>query len=371
MTKIKVLFLIDGLRFGGKERRIIELLKVLVQANEYEIIVYSTKRDILYKEFYTLGIPINYVVKAESSFFSTIFQLKKGIKEFKPDIVHCWSSYTASLAIASMFAMSPSFKLINSQITNVPPKLNRFSTFWFQTKFNFLFSNIILSNTEKGLEVYNAPKNKSFCIYNGFDLNRVLNLDKPEIVKKRFKLEDQKVIGMIGAVENKKDYHCYINAAKELLTKRKDIVFFIVGDGSKLNIIKSLIEEKEKSNFIFTGNMQDVENIIQIFDVGVLCTNDKVHGEGISNVILEMMAQAKPVIATLGGGTQEIISNGKNGLLIKPGDSNELCNSILNLLDKPEDFSFLGVEASRTVVEKFDNINNNNKYCKLYKKINN
>ena len=60
-----------------------------------------------------------------------------------------------------------------------------------------------------------------------------------------------------------------------------------------------------KDKIIFLGKIANVENIINIFDIGILITNSKVHGEGVSNSIIEYMALGKPVIATRGGGTDQ------------------------------------------------------------------
>lgn len=369
MTKTKILFVIDGLRVGGKERRIVELLKVLVKTKEYEIVVYSTRRDILYDEFYNLDLQLFFIVKAESSFLSTAKKLKDGINSFRPQIVHSWSSYAASITIASKLYGAKGFKIVNSQITNVPPKIKRFTKFWFQNKINFFFSDIILSNTLKGIEQYKSPKSKSHCIYNGFDMLRISDLDPVEQIKEKYNLRQEFVIGMIGSFERKKDFHCYIRAAILLLEQRNDIVFFIVGDGSMRDEIEALIPENYKNKIILTGNVKKVENIVQILDIGVLCTNAQVHGEGISNVILEIMAQGKTVIATEGGGTSEIISNMQNGIIILPGDYENLVKTIESLLSNKEKREFLEVNAKNTVIEKFDNLQNNNKYCKLYKSL--
>ena len=52
--------------------------------------------------------------------------------------------------------------------------------------------------------------------------------------------------------------------------------------------------------------------------------------EGFSNVILEYMALARPVVATEVGGNPEIVVHGETGLLVPPGDYKALASAILS-----------------------------------------
>ena len=90
------------------------------------------------------------------------------------------------------------------------------------------------------------------------------------------------------------------------------------------------------NKIIFPGKRSDVESIVNIFDIGILLTNTKLHGEGISNAIIEYMALGKPVIATRSGGTEEIVEDQKTGFLISPFDSTELIEKMEILINDPE-----------------------------------
>ena len=63
-----------------------------------------------------------------------------------------------------------------------------------------------------------------------------------------------------------------------------------------------------------------MSDLISIFDVAVLASLS----EGFSNVILEYMASAKPVVATEVGGNPEIVVHGETGLLVPPENSGHL-----------------------------------------------
>jgi glycosyltransferase involved in cell wall biosynthesis len=115
------------------------------------------------------------------------------------------------------------------------------------------------------------------------------------------------------------------------------------------------------------GNQSNVESIINVSDICVLMTNYKVHGEGISNSILEYMAMGKAVIASTGGGTNEIIENAKTGFLINPSSSQELSEKIGVLIDNIELRKTMGVAGKQRIEDYFSINSMVNKFIEVYK----
>ena len=79
------------------------------------------------------------------------------------------------------------------------------------------------------------------------------------------------------------------------------------------------------------GKQRDINGIINNFDIGVHASYKK-KGEGISNAIIEYMANAKPVIATAIGGTKELVKDGKGGFLISNNNPIAFADAIEKLL---------------------------------------
>jgi glycosyltransferase involved in cell wall biosynthesis len=52
----------------------------------------------------------------------------------------------------------------------------------------------------------------------------------------------------------------------------------------------------------FTGRLSDVEDLVNAFDVGVLCANPDLREEGIPNAVMEYMALGVPAVVAAGGG---------------------------------------------------------------------
>jgi glycosyltransferase involved in cell wall biosynthesis len=74
----------------------------------------------------------------------------------------------------------------------------------------------------------------------------------------------------------------------------------------------------------FLGHFGDVEEFHHALDLFVQSSEY----EGTPNVVLEAMAMETPIVATAAGGTDEVITEGKHGLVVPPGDAAALARAI-------------------------------------------
>ena len=331
---MKVMLLTNNLWSGGKERRLLELIKGLSNYPDVELHLVCFSDRIHYKEVYELGLPITILKRIPKKSPKVFFQFYKLCKEWQPDIIHSWSSMATLIAIPTSKLLS--MKLINGNIADAPARMKFFDKRLFRARLTFPFSHVILSNSKAGLKAYNASKSKSVCIYNGFDLKRVSNLQDKKKIREQFNIRTEKVIVKVGSFLGTKDYRTYINAALIILNQRNDVTFLAVGGGPQLAMHEEMVPEEYAAKFIFTGLQSNVESIVNSCDIGVLSTNAKTHGEGISNAILEYMALAKPTVVSIGGGTAEAIEDGKTGFLVPPASPENLAEKLTQLLDDPD-----------------------------------
>ncbi len=364
---MKVLMLIDGLAKGGKERRLLELLKGLHNQNEVEaeLVLFSKKID--YKEVFNLDVKIHYLERKPKKDPRIFYRLYQLCKEISPDIIHSWGSMPS--VYATPVAKVLGIKFINAMITNAPAHMKPFGKRAIRSKLTFPFSDVIVSNSLAGLDSYQVPTIKRRCLYNGFDFNRINNLIDPKEIRQKFNITTPYVAGMVGAFEDRKDYFTYISGALNLLEKRKDITFLAIGGGKNLEKCKQLVPSQFAPNILFTGMQNHVESIINLFDVGILITNHDVHGEGISNAIMEYMALGKPVIASDSGGTKEIVIDGETGWLIPPKAPDMLAEKIQWILDHQDQAIRMGQLGKQKVWADFNLENMVDKYLELYSSV--
>lgn len=332
---MKILLFIGTLSSGGKERRLVELLTYLKKKPGYDLMVVLRRNIIDYPSFYNLDIPYKTLTDQYKKGDKTLhYKFYKICKEYKPDIIHTWGSVPAFVSILSVILLRITH--INSQITNAPPKLKWWSILNIISKINFAFSDLIIANSKTGLNCYNVSSEKGKVIYNGVNLERFENLNEINNIKSKFGISTPYSVIMIATFYKMKDYDKYIDIAKKVMFKRNDISFIAVGDGVNLNRIKERVQSERISNVLFTGKISDVENLINVTDIGILLSNKLLHGEGIANSIIEYFALGKPVIANDAGGTKEIVKNGINGYLITDESIEEIADLIDDLISNVE-----------------------------------
>lgn len=319
--------MIDTLGTGGKERRLTELLKAVWLRNEitYQLAVMS--RNIHYREVLEVGFKIEYILRKTRWDVFVFLKLFRLIRQYRPDIVHCWDSMTAVYASPACKLLR--CKMINGMVIDTPLKRNIFNKYWLRARLTFPFSDVIVGNSEAGLKAYKAPYRKSIVVYPGFNFSRTENLPDKQTVRKQFDITADFVVGMVATFWEKKDYPTFFSAAQNILARRKDVTFIAIGSGTDSQEAIDLVEKQNRNYFRLLGSRSDVEALVNIMDICVLST----FTEGTSNSILEYMALAKPVIATDGGGTREIVSDGETGFLVFPSAPADLAAKIDVLLN--------------------------------------
>jgi hypothetical protein len=204
---MKILLFTDSLGGGGKERRMGELIKGLVAKGGYEIEIATMDTKIGYSIFKQLNIPIHFLIRRIAWDPVIFLRLYKLCRRFRPDVIHTWDPMTS--LYASPIAKILGIVFVNGMITIAPSRINKMSIRWVFNRLNMLFSNIILSNSHAGLRSFNAPRNKSAVIYNGFDFERVAKVKNPEMLQKEIGLEGCKIIGMVASFTIHKDYDTF------------------------------------------------------------------------------------------------------------------------------------------------------------------
>jgi len=359
---MKILYLIDALGPGGAERRFVQLIKGLDPERFTTMVVLLT--DIVhYDEIYELDtevVKLERKVKKDPSIYFRFFSI---CRRFKPDLIHAWGSMSA--VYAGPVAKLLGIKLINAMIADAPARLTARQR--MGAMLTFPFSDIIQSNSHAGLEMYHVPEIKRSVIHNGFDFERMKNLKGPEAVKEELGIKTPYVAGMVAGFKYQKDYETLVRAAQRIVEKRDDVTFVCVGGGPDLQRIKDLAHGDKR--IIFTGKRSDVESIINIFDIGILLTDLDRHGEGISNSIMEYMAAGKPVIATDGGATRELVIDGETGFLVPQKSPERLAERINDLLNNDELRKTMGIKSRERIEREFNIDKMTGEHAKLYEKL--
>lgn len=194
-------------------------------------------------------------------------------------------------------------------------------------------------------------------VYNGFDFaadfsGPCADRDRASLLAEAGLPTASPTVGVFGRIAEWKGQHVLIEAVEGI----PDLQAIIVGDatyqdGSYFDRLKAMVAEKGLSARIkFLGFRKDVHNLMSAVDI---VAHTSIEPEPFGRVVVEGMAQRRPVVATRGGGVGEIIDHTENGLLYKPGDSAALAKALRSIIDDPALASRMADEGHRKVTSHF------------------
>jgi glycosyltransferase involved in cell wall biosynthesis len=343
---MRVLICIDALGVGGKERQAVALIKGLAAAPEVDCrVVCFDSNDFYLRDLSASGISVDFVSRRVRWDVKVFHGLHRIVTTYQPDVIH--TNGLVSSFYALPFAKLWRIPLVNGSIRNA----FRNSGFrWMLERGLLELADYRVANSHAGLRSRNLSDQRpmNVVIYNGFDFARIARSGGRTgggAVADRD--VDAKTVGMVAEFNRFKDYFTFIEAARVISGKRRDALFVAVGDGETLNDCQKAAEGLDALSFL--GKRKDIEELVETFSIGVLCS----FVEGLSNSIMEYMALGKPVVATDGGGTRELVADGETGILVPQGDVGALATAIEHLLDHPDVAERMGRAGEAKVRREF------------------
>lgn len=204
---------------------------------------------------------------------------------------------------------------------------------------------------EKAVKSEKWLERKDFTtIYNGRNRLNYSVEDRSKIRTGWGIVSDEIVIGSTSKLSKVKGIDKLIIVFAELHQEIKNIKLIITGEGQEKKNLLNLIDLLNiKDSVIFNGFSENPIYTAAGYDIAVL--NSSL--EGFPNSIVEYMAAGVPVVATNIDGVNEIVKNGKNGLLIELGEDKDLYDALKLLVNNSKLREQMGLEATRVIDLKF------------------
>lgn len=176
-----------------------------------------------------------------------------------------------------------------------------------------------------------------------------VNLDK--YVPMDYPADDTIVFTYIARVMKTKGIDEFLAAARAIKSEYSNVEFHVCGFYE--DDYKDIIERAEAQGVVrYHGQVSDVRPFEQISHCIVLPTY---HPEGVSNVLLEAAACARPIITTNRPGCADVVDDGVNGYLIKEKDAEDLTEKMRRFIQLPwETRKEMGLAGRRKVEKEFD-----------------
>jgi glycosyltransferase involved in cell wall biosynthesis len=175
-----------------------------------------------------------------------------------------------------------------------------------------------------------APAEKFITIYSGIELEKFrVQVNKQQKKSSLGINADDLVVGIVGRLAEGKGHEFVIQAVPLVIKEIPRVKFIFVGGGPLKNQLEDLaLQVGVKDKVIFTGERNDVPELLAVFDVFCLASLY----EGMSRAILEAQVAGKPVVATRIGGIPDVVLEGKTAFLVEPKDSAGLAAALIRIL---------------------------------------
>lgn len=190
-------------------------------------------------------------------------------------------------------------------------------------------------------------------IPNGVDINRFNPKVDGISIRKKYLIDNEKVILFVGALDKAHYFKGVEYLLKSFtLLRSHDIKLMIVGDGDLKKYYEFLSQQLGISNsVIFTGKVCDNELPKYYSASDLLVLPSISSGEIFGLVLIEAMSTGKPVISTNLPGIRTVVDDSLNGFLVKPKNVEELVMKIDYILENDDIGKQFG-ENGRKKVEK-------------------
>ncbi len=287
-------------------------------------------------------------------------QVRQLIREFKPDIVHIQDHYPICEAAAS-FAKKSGIKIAGSNHfvpENFAPYVPllflirpvMFWLFWQWMLRVFRAAEVITAQSQAAAKIVQAAgwKKPILPISCGIDLERYFP-DQGEdrnFFRQRYGLDkDKKIFLFLGRIDGEKRIDLLVMAMQRL--KRPDVQVAIAGKGRAEGVIRRMVAESGLEKDVrLTGFVpeEDVRGLLNSIDVFVMPSE----AELLSISTLEAMACGRPVLLAEALALPELVREGVNGYLFKPGEVDDLVRVMQLMAGQPERWEEMG-KASRAM----------------------
>jgi teichuronic acid biosynthesis glycosyltransferase TuaC len=204
-------------------------------------------------------------------------------------------------------------------------------------------SVICVSEKVRDQVIEGAAPVKTTVLYNGVD---------PQMFSPADGEPDAPVILSVGNLIPVKGHELLLKAFAAIQNQFPQLSLEIIGDGPERARLQHLSNEQGLAGRVHFRGRQSRQQVADAMRRATIFALPSRY-EGLGCVYIEAMAAAKPVIACLGQGIDEVIEQGVNGCLIRPDDLKDLIGILTRLLQQAEVRRKMGDAARRTILQGF------------------
>ena len=342
ISRLTFLFIDSERRWRGGQAQLFTLLEGLHRRN-HRVHLVCFPGTVLEARAANLGISVHPVAIRSEAGLISLFRLFAKLRQTRPDIL----AFNTPKPIL-MGTLAARFAPVGAEIVfrRVSFPLRR--SFLSRLKYTWGIDRVVaISRSIKAqLRSGGVPESAIEIIYEGIAVEQYP--EKPQELKHPG--DGRIVVGTVSHLSSEKGIRYLVEAASLVRDASSRVRFVIVGDGNRRRELQELVHHKKlDSCFEFLGFREDSHLVMKDFDIFVLPSLS----EGLPSAIMEAMAHSLPVIGSHVGGIPELVEDGRTGLLVPPGDPENLAKAIGKLAQDPDTMRQMGIRGRERLEEKF------------------
>lgn len=362
---VSVMHLVPMLRVGGMERGVAKLANSHDRQCVRPAICSFMTPDPEVAATLQEGVPLYDLGRRDGNDPAMVWRLVRLLRKTRPDIVHAhsWGTLVEGYA-ASRLARIPFF-VHGEHGTLETRKRNLAIQRWVWRRADRVLS-VSARLAERMALIVGFSRERITTIPNGLD-HRLYGLGRRQEARRMLGLPpDALVVGTVGRLVEVKGHELLIEAVAELGRNGISCQLVIVGEGP----LRARLEARGAQSGVngalhLLGARNDVPMLLEALDVFALSSRS----EGMSNTLQEAMASGLAIVATRVGGADELIEQGKSGLLVEPRSAPALALAIGGVLQDSTLRRALGAAARVRAREQFSLLKMTERYERLYDRV--
>ncbi len=349
--RIRVVHIIEQLGVGGAEKQLLGLLTRMDASRfDQQVCYFRQKTDSLDGQFRAAGIPTMFIDKDGLSAMRFFRQLRKTLREKRPQIVHTWL-YVANFwgRWAALLARVP--RIVTSdraEIERTTPLVKLYERLLAPRTVRLANSQAVAESLHHH---YGIPVERIRIIYNAVGLPECDRDQARAQIRAELSLPvDQKIVLMLGRQSPEKNYPMYLRAGQMVCRRRNDVTFLAVGRQDYKEEIGRVLAGLDMGDRIrWIDGRADVHRWLAAADVFCFTSNH----EGFPNAVLEAMHAGLPVVCAAFASAREVLEDGLSGTIVPLNDEQALAREVNALLDDPGRRRHQGEQACQRARQAF------------------
>jgi glycosyltransferase involved in cell wall biosynthesis len=335
--KQRLVYIINSLDTGGAEIGMCRLIDGLVESDFDITVVSLTAGRCELLDRIPSDVRVVTLSGRESTFLGSSFTLLRQIR--KADVIV--GSLFHSVIIARILGIiTPDTTIATWQHSNQFTSEVRERLFRRTVR----FTDVVLADSEAVAEM----------LINDLEIDGstvrtvpIAGIDLNEYCEVKHKKTDNIRVGTVGRLTKAKNYETVLDVAEYLI--ESGIKFEIAGDGEQYEKLQSIIKDRQLTNVVLHGQVNDVPRFLSTLDIYFQPSLR----EGLCITVLEAMASNLPVVGSNVGGIKQNVEHQTSGFLYNPFDTEAFVSSIRTLAEDPHLRSRFGANGRKTVEQNF------------------